>query len=387
MKFFFLVWFWLWHKFTRTLLTLLSITAAFLLLGIMQIVGYALAHPSPAFGADVLAVFNSSSYGLPLPYAYRQKIESMPEVGLVSVVAGIDGYYRAPENTIHADAIDPIPFFAIQNDQIAVSAEQLKLLERTRAGAIVGPKIANKYGWKVGDLITMHANGNYIQTNGSLDWTFSIVGIFTVSKPELMDQFGNRILFQYVYLDEGRLWNRGKVDMYMVKPAAGTDAGRLAEALDAHFANSSHQTRSMPMKALVVVILKQLGDIGFIINSITAVVVVTLAFMTGNAMMHSIHERVPEFAVLKTLGFSDGLVSSLIVAESVLVCSLGAAAGIGAAYLLIPVMRKSLHVIDLSAMGLLPGIVMALILAVLVALTPAWWAQRLQIVDALAARH
>lgn len=387
MKFFFLVWSWLWHKSARTLLTLLSITAAFLLLGIMQVVGYALAHPSPAFGADVLAVFNKSSYGLPLPYAYRQEIESMPGVGLVNVVSGIDGYYREPENTIHADAVDPRAFFAIQSDQIAVSDEQLKLLEKTRTGAIVGPKIANKYGWKIGDLITMHANGNYIQTNGSLDWTFSIVGIFTVKNPDSMDQFGNRIAFQYAYLDEARLWNRGKVDMFMVKPAAAADAGRLADALDARFANSSYETRSMPMKALVLVILKQLGDIGIIINSITAAVLVTLAFMTGNAMMHSIHERIPEFAVLKALGFSDRLVSMLIAGESLLLCSLGAAAGIGAAYLLIPVMRKSLHVIDLSAVGLLPGVIMALILAVLVALTPAWWAQRLQIVDALAARH
>jgi putative ABC transport system permease protein len=308
----------------------------------------------------------------------------MPGVGLISVVSGIDGSYREPENTLHADAVDPVSFFTLQSDQIAVADEQLKLLEITRTGAIVGPKIANKYGWKIGDIVTMRANGNYIQTSGSLDWSFSIVGIFDVKNPESMDQFGNRIIFHYAYLDEARLLNRGKVDMLMVKPSTSADGGTVAEAIDAEFTNSSHETRTMPMKALVLVILKQLGDIGFIINAITGAVLVTLAFMTGNAMMHSFHERIPEFAVLKTIGFSDGLVALLIAAESLTVCAIGAAMGIGGSYLLIPILRDSLHVIDLSPLGLLPGIVMALVLSMLVALTPAWWAQRLQIIDALA---
>jgi putative ABC transport system permease protein len=133
-------------------------------------------------------------------------------------------------------------------------------------------------------------------------------------------------------------------------------------------------------------ILKQVGDIGFLVSLITSVVLATLAFMIGNAMMHTFHERIPELAVMKTLGFSSQFVALMTVAESLLVCALGAGGGLGLAYMLAPVVNRRLPVIELSQTGLLPGIAMAMLLAIAVALIPAWRAQKLQIVDALATK-
>jgi putative ABC transport system permease protein len=359
--------------------------AAFLLLGVMQTVGYALSHPSPAFGSDILAVFNKASYSLPLPYAYRQAIESMPGVALVSVSGHVSGYYRDPKNSLTAEAVDPAPFFTMRSDQIGVSKEQLHSLETTRIGAIAGPRIAQKYGWRIGDHIYLHADGKYIRRNGSLDWPFIIIGIFKVKDPAAMAQLGDRFEFQYAYLDAARMLNQGKVDLFLVKPAAGMPAEQIAQAIDARFANSPYETRSTPLRALAVVILKQFGDIGFLIDLITAAVLGALAFMTANAMMHTFHERIPEFATLKTIGFSGGLLAILIVAESITTCALGAAAGIGGAYLLLHLLKNSLNAIDLSPVGLLPALAFALILAVAVGLIPGWRAQRLKIVDALSA--
>jgi len=387
MKYAYLVWRSQWYKPGRTVLTLLSMVAAFLLLGVMQTVGYALSHPAPAFGSDILAVFNKASYSLPLPYAYRHIIETMPGVSMVSVGSHVSGYYRDPKNSLTADAVDPAAFFSMRGEQISVSDESLRTLEATRTGAIVGPVVARKYGWHVGDRITLHANASYIQRNGSVDWPFTILGIFTVKESSATAQLGSRVVFQYAYLDEARLLNQGKVDLFMVKPAVGADAEQIAQAIDARFANSSHETRSTPLRALALTILKQFGNIGFIIDSITAAVLATLAFMTGNAMMHTFHERIPDFATLKTIGFSSRLLALLVVAESVMTCALGAAVGIGGAYLLSPLLKNVLHVLDLSPIGLLPGLGFALILAIAVALIPAWQAQRLQIVDALSARH
>lgn len=387
MKYAYLVWRFLWHKPGRTILTLLSMVAAFLLLGVMQTVEYALSHPSPAFGSDILVVFNRASYSLPLPYAYRHAIESIPGVGLVSVGGHVSGYYKDPKNTLTADAVDPVPFFTLRSDQIGISEDQLRALQATRTGAIVGPGIARKYGWNVGDRITLHANGSYIQHSGSIDWPFTIVGVFTVKEPAAMGQLGNRVVFRYEYLDAARVFNQGKVDLFMVKPATGAEADQVARAIDSRFANSSQETRSTPLRALAVTILKQFGNIGFIINSITAAVLVTLAFMIGNAMMHTFYERIPNFATLKTLGFPGRLLALLVVAESVMICASGAAIGIGGAYLLIPLLRTAVHGADLSPFGLLPGVGFALILAIAVALIPAWRAQRLQIVAALAAGH
>jgi putative ABC transport system permease protein len=105
--------------------------------------------------------------------------------------------------------------------------------------------------------------------------------------------------------------------------------------------------------------------------------------MTANAMMHTFHERTPDFAVLKTIGFTDWLVASLIVAESVVMCGIGAAVGVTGAYLLLPMLRNMIHRVDLTPVALLPGLATALVLAIVVALIPALRAQRLQIVDAL----
>ncbi len=387
MKYFFLLWRSIWHRPVRTGLTLLSLMTAFLLLGVMQTVDHALSNPSPAFGADIVVVMNRSSYGLPLPYAYRAGIKSTPGVGLVSVNTVVDGYYRDPKDTIQADAVDIKPLLEMRSAQIGITAEQMKELESTRTGAVVGPKVASKYGWKAGDRITMQGNGKFIQQDGSVDWTFTVVAVLNIKDPGMMSQFGSRILFHHAYLEESRLLDKGKVDLYLVKPKQFSDAGQVSQAIDARFANSSHETRSAPLQVLALTILKQVGNIGLVIGSITAVVLATLAFMIGNAMMHTFHERIPEFAVLKTLGFSDRFVALMTVGESLLLCALGAGAGLGIAYMMVPVFNKKLHVVELSQSGLWPGVVMAAVLAVLVALIPAWKVQRLQIVDALAGRR
>lgn len=386
MRYLSLIWPSLWYRPGRTALTLLSMTAAFLLLGIAQTVSYALSHPAPAFRSDLIVVFNRSSYGLPLPFAYRDVLAQMPGVELVSPSALMDGYYLEPSNTITADAVDPRPFFAMLGDQIGISAGQLQALETTRSGAIVGPRIAAKYGWKAGDIINMHSASRYVREDGSVDWTFTIVGILNVKDPGVMDQFGNRIIIQYAYYDAASLQNRGKVDLFMVRPDTSADAGKIGAAIDARFGNSPYETRSTPLRALFLIVLKQLGDIGAVLTLIISVVLGTLAFMIGNAMMHTFHERIPEYAVLKTIGYTDAHVALLLVAESLLTCALGAAAGLGLASVLLPLLNRRLHVVNLSSYGLLPVIGMATALALAVALAPAWRAHRLQIADALAAR-
>ncbi|WP_431262146.1 ABC transporter permease [Roseateles chitinivorans] len=387
MKFFFLLWRSLWYRPVRTALTLLSLMTAFLLLGVMQTVNYALSHPAPGFGSDIVVVMNRSSYGLPLPYAYRAGIESTPGVGLVSASAVVDGYYQDPKNSIQAGAVDIRQLLEMRSAQLGITAEQMSEMAATRTGAIVGPKIASKYGWKAGDRITMRANGKFVQEDGSTDWTFTVVGVLNIKDPSMMGQFGSRILFHYAYLDESRILDKGKVDLYLVKPKQFTDAAVVSQAIDARFANSSYETRSSPQQALALTILKQVGNVGLVIGSITAVVLATLAFMIGNAMMHTFHERIPEFAMLKTVGFSNRLVTLITVGESLLLCALGAGAGLGLAYLLVPAFNKRLHVVELSQSGLWPGVVMALLLAVTVALIPAWKAGQLKIVDALARRR
>lgn len=387
MKFLFLIFSALRHKPVRTGLTLLSTMAAFLLLGVMQTIGFALSHPSPAFGSDLFVVTNKASLGVPLPYSYLADIQATPGVAQVSTEDTIGTYYRDPNNAVYAEVMDPAAYFAMNRAHLTITDSELKAMGDTRTGAIVGPALAEKYGWKAGDLVTLRTNGNYIQKDGSVDWTFKVVGIAKMGSPDDLREYGERFLVQYAYVDEARALNKGRVGMFTFQPQASADAQQVAQAIDAHFANSSFETRTQPVRDFLTMLIKQMGDVGFVINAISAAVLVTLAFMTANAMMHTFHERIPEFAVLKSIGFSDRLVASLIIGESVLSCALGACAGIGAACLLLPLLKKTINRGDLSPTALLPALAIALVLAIVVGLIPAWRAQRLQIVDALAGRH
>jgi putative ABC transport system permease protein len=337
-----------------------------------------------------LVVTSKVSYGLPLPYAYLRDIQSIPGVGLAVTGDHIGGYFRDPKNPVRANAIDPpAAYFALMRDEVSITPEELRRLEQTRTGAVVGPLIAQRFGWKVGDLITVRANGSDIQRNGSVDWTFTIVGIEQIKDPRELHQFGDDIRFQYSYLDEARALGRGRVVLFLVKPQPQLTDAQLAKAIDARFANSSAETRTVPLKELVLILVKQLGDVGFIVTSITAAVLFTLVLMIGNVTMHNVHERTPQFAVLKAIGFSNRGVALMVAAESALTCLLGAAVGIGIACFLLPMMKQ---VIDISGVGyspltLLPGVLVAVALAVLIGLLPAWRAQRLEIVAALAAAH
>jgi putative ABC transport system permease protein len=310
----------------------------------------------------------------------------MPEASLVSTEDTIGAYYREPTQPVFAEMMDPAAYFAMNRDHLSITPEQLKAMQETRTGAIIGPTIAAKYGWKVGDVVTLHTNGNYIQQNGSVDWAFNIIGIAKISDGDNLAEYGNRFLVQYAYVDAARAVNKSRVGMFVVKPSPSVSTDTLANLIDTRFANSSFETKTLPLRDFFLMLLKQLGDIGLIINAITAAVLATLAFMTANAMMHTFHERTPDFAVLKAIGFSDRLVALLIVVESLVICGIGAAVGIGGAFLLLPMLRQVIHRVDLSPVALLPGVATALVLAIVVALLPALRAQRLQIVDALVSK-
>jgi putative ABC transport system permease protein len=130
--------------------------------------------------------------------------------------------------------------------------------------------------------------------------------------------------------------------------------------------------------------LKQYGDIGFVLRAILGAVFFTLLFLTGNTMMQSVRERIPELAVLKTLGFSDLKVLSLVLGEALLLCVIAALIGLALSYGTLPIIKMGLPGVELSPWALAPGVAVAVLLAIIVGAPPALRAMRLNIVDALA---
>jgi len=167
-------------------------------------------------------------------------------------------------------------------------------------------------------------------------------------------------------------------------------ADRVAKAIDALSANSDHETKTQSEQAATASWVKQFADIGLIVSSIMGAVFFTLMLLSGNTMMQAVRERTSELAVLKTIGFSNASVLSMVLAESVMLLVLGGVIGMGLATPLIPVISQAsngmLFLAPMGAGNWALGAGLMLAIGVVVGALPAWSAMRLNIVDALARR-
>ncbi|HMD75560.1 MAG TPA: ABC transporter permease [Steroidobacteraceae bacterium] len=387
MKFFPLIWATLWRKKARTIFTLLSIVVAFLLFGVLETVDYAFAHPSTGVsGASLLITINKYSITLQLPFADEQQIRSVPGVAEVTWLTWFGAYYQEPKNFVFALPIDIDSYFNLHKGDFVYSDADLQAFRNSRDGALVNAALMKKYGWKVGDRIPLHST-IWTQKNASLDWNFVIVGSFDAKDPTQAGQQASTMLFHYELFDEGRSFGKGSVGWFEERVEDPAQSAAIANRIDALFANSSNETKTQPAKDFALAFIKQLGDIGFILRAILGAVFFTLLFLTGNTMMQSVRERIPELAVLKTLGFSDARVLGLVFAEAFVLCAFGALLGLALSFAALPIIRQGLQGVDLSPRALLPGIGAAVLLALIVGLPPALRAMRLNIVDALAGKR
>jgi len=388
MKYFPFLWATLWRKKIRTLFTLLSIVVAFLLFGVLETVDYAFSHPSVgASGADLLITTNKFSITLPLPFSDAQQIRSVPGVTETTWISWFGGYYQESKNFVFAAPVDTDSYFNLHKGDFIVSDAEMRAYRDTRTGALVNVALMKKFGWTVGDKVPLHSTIWTQKKDGSLDWTFDIVGTFDAKDPIQASQQASTLFFHYELFDEGRSYSKGKVGWFEERVADPAQSAAIANRIDALFENSSDETKTQPAKDFMMAFMKQFGDIGFVLRAILGAVFFALLFLTGNTMMQSVRERVPELAVLKTLGFSDGSVLRLVIAESLLLCVTAALIGLALSYGALPILKQGLQGVELSPIALLPGIGVAVLLGVIVGLPPAVRAMRLNIIAALADKH
>jgi len=384
MKYLPLVWAGLWRKRVRTLLTMLSVAIAFVLFGLLDGVtsGFDNALTRLTDGAKLRTASRvNMNNGLPL--SYRTRLESVPGVVEVGPWTYFGGYYREPANDIDSFGLD-ITRFSVTED-VLVGPAYVEAMRTTRTGAIIGPELVSLYGWKIGDKVTLKSR-IWTQANGSSDWTFDIVGVYSLRTGAFPADGG--FMINHDYLDEARTHSKGTVTYYGMRIDDPAHAGAIATAIDALFANSADETLTQAERDFFRAQIDRVGNISFIVGSIIAAVLFALLFVTANTMMQSIRERVPELAVLKTYGFGDGAVAALVVAESALLCLTSAAAGLAVAAMIFPSMFDAMGVarLPLETSTIALGAAIAAAFAVLSALLPVWRAQRLKLVDALAGR-
>jgi putative ABC transport system permease protein len=387
MKYFPLLWASLWRKKTRTIFTLLSVVVAFLLFGVLETVDHAFEHPSTGVtGADKLITTNKYSITLSLPFSHVPKVQSVPGVVDVTWISWFGGYFQEQKNFVFAIPIDYDSYFNVHKNEFIVAPEELKTFRNTRDGAVVNVALMKKFGWKVGDKLPIHS-AIWAHQDGSLDWTFNIVGTFDAKDATQASAQAYSVWFHYEMFDEGRSVGKGSIGWLEERVADPAQAGQIATRIDALFSNSSNETKTQPANDFTMSFVKQMGDIGFVLRMILGAVFFALLFLTGNTVMQSMRERIPELAVLKTVGFGDGQILGLMLGETLLLCTVAAVIGLASSFAVLPVIKRGLQGVELTPWALLPGLLAAVLLALVVGLPPAWRAMRLSIVDALANRR
>ncbi|AWH51953.1 hypothetical protein C1924_01475 [Stenotrophomonas sp. ESTM1D_MKCIP4_1] len=385
MKYFSLVWAQLFRSRTRTLLTLLSVVAAFLLFGMLDSVRVAFNSGGSVEGANRLVTASRLSITQSLPIRLETQIRQVDGVRDVAYGMWFGGIYQDPKNFFPNFSVSPNYFDVYR--ELQIDPAQLEDWKQTRTGAIVGESLANQFGWKIGDTIPLQAT--IFPRGGSNDWPLELKGIFRSKDRAQAGNEERQLMMNWKYFDESNDYIKNQVSWYTITLDNPDHASRVAQAIDAISANSDHETKTQTESAFQQAFVKQFADIGMIVTSIMGAVFFTLLLLTGNTMAQAVRERIPELATLKTLGFKDSTVLTLVMVESVLLIGLGGLIGMGLAALVLPAIAP-------KSMGMLPphvptptwlvGVGLIVVIGIVVGLLPALRAKRLKIVDALAGR-
>ena len=384
MKYFVLIWAGLWRKKTRTILTMLSIVVAFLLFGLLQGINQGIKNGSGDSGNHRLWTTSRMSAVSSMPVSLMPRIQAVKGVRTIAHLSFFGGYFQ--------DAKNPLPAFVTNVDKLAIvypelniTAAQIAAMQATRPGALIGRRLANKYGWKVGDKIPANTT-IWTNNDGSNAWAFDIVGIFDPTPAFDRTPLGIAFWINYDYWDEARKFDNHRIHQYFIQIDDPKNAAAISAQIDKLSENSPDETRTQTENAALQSQLKQLADINFIANSIVGAVMFTLLFLTANTMMQSVRERIPELAVLRTLGFSGGTVSTFVLIESLMLCLFAAVVGLILSLGALQLVGAVLGPIKFNPLVAVAGLLIAVVLAFISGLPPALRAQRLNIVDALAGR-
>jgi putative ABC transport system permease protein len=381
MKYLPLVWAGIWRKTSRAVLMLLQIASAFLLFGLLQGLNSGIKQAIAKTHSDRLYVGSSVSFGVPVPISLLPQIKAVPGVKYATPLVQFPAIYQKQGQGVPMNGVDPEAFFGMFPDYTVTPKGAVEALRTNRTGVILGSIPARRYNLKVGDRLVLQSQ--VPRKDGTNAWAFDIVGIFDVPT---QPNGANAAVVNFDYLNEARLADRDTSLLYIALADSVANAPAVARAIDAKFANSTYETRTQSEGDLVSSQLQRIADIDLIVGGIVGAVFFALMLATGALMMQSIRERVPELAVLKTLGFSDQLVMTLILAEAILFCVFSAMVGLGLAAVILPMAQTLIGLTSMPTIVFVAGLGFAVALAVIGGSVPAWRGLKLQVATALAGR-
>jgi len=335
--------------------------------------------PMTPDSARRVIVRHQTSLGNPIPIAYRDRIRQVPGVDEVMATQWFGGIYKDPANFFAQFAVDADLFFNVFSGAKVQSPEEKDAFLKERTGSLAGVKLARRFGWKVGDRITLQ--GAIFPANVETKICGLIEG----------DGTDSALYFHWDYFNE-LMKTPNVAATFTVKAKSADDLPAIAEAIDTEFSNSTAPTKTETEQAFLLGFTSMWGDVRTLILSICTIVLFTVVLVAANTMAMSIRERTGEIAILKTLGFSPGTVLKMMVIESIVIAAAGGLAGSLGARVLFGIVDMQmlsggfLQGFNVAASTVMMSLGIALIVAFASTAIPAWNASRIPIAEAIRRR-
>jgi len=368
------------HK-LRTFLTILGVTVAILAFGLLRTVVSAWYAGVEASSATRLVTRNAVSLVFPLPLSYKEKIRQIEGVKGVSYGTWFGGIYIDEKNFFANYSMEPRTYLAMY-PEIIIPEDQWNVFLRDRKGAAAGKKLAERFGWKIGDVITL--KGTIFPGN----WDFVLDAIYK-GRDDTVDE--TAFFFHWAYLNEtlkkaGRSWT-DKVGWFLIEIEDPDIAAEVSLRIDKNFKNSLAETLTETEKAFQLSFISMTEAIVIAIRLVSFVIIFIIMAVVANTMAMTARERIGEYAIFKTLGFRSFHIAGLILGESLFVTMLGAALGILLTFPAAALFGKELSqyfpIFNVERETIVLDIIAALVVAFVAALFPSWRAIHIRIADGL----
>ncbi len=313
------------HK-LRTVLTIVSITIAILAFGLLRTVVSAWYAGVAASSASRLITRNAISLVFPLPISYKDKIRQISGVKTISYGNWFGGVYIEEKNFFANFAVEPSTYLDLY-PEFNLTPDETKAFLHDRKGFVAGRKLADKYSWQIGSLVTL--KGTIFPGN----WDFVLRGIYR-GKDKTIDE--TQFFFHWDYLNETmkKMAPRraDQVGFYMIGVTRPELAADVAVSIDSTFKNSLAETLTETEKAFQLSFVSMTEAIVTVIEIVSLIIIFIIMAVVANTMVMTTRERIGEYAVLKTLGFGGWHIAVLIFGESLLITLLGCLLGIASTF-------------------------------------------------------
>ena len=368
------------HRF-RTLLTILGITVAILAFGLLQTVVSAWYAGVNASSSARLISRNAVSLVFSLPLAYQERIRHIEGVSAVSYANWFGGVYITEKNFFPSFAIEPASYLALY-PEFVLSPEEKRSFLRDRKGCVIGKKLAERFGWKVGDIVPLKG------TVFPGAWEFVVSGIYSGAEKSTDE---SQFFFHWEYLNETLkktiARRAGQIGVYIIGLKNPQTAAEVSTSIDSTFKNSLAETLTETEKAFQLSFVSMTEAIVVVIRIVSFVVIIIIMVVVANTMAMTARERIGEYAIFKAMGFQAHHIAGMVFGESLFIAITGGCIGI---LLTFPVasrfgqiMGNFFPVFQVARSTLYMDMVFCLIVGIVAGIFPTWRAVRIKIADGL----